>query len=324
MSSIRKRANGIYECRFYYNKKYYSVYSKNLKELNKKKTQKLKELKETINNENTIINFDTLKQWALYWLENFKKPFIKEKTYNEILNYLNNHIIKYLGDLKLKNINSQILQNFLNQYTKSRTKEIIFLYLNALLQKAQDIGLIKINPLKAVVKDKKIKTNKLSFTLNEQKLILEKLTEPLKSIILIYLLTGLRKNEINQIIEINKDNIKVIKEKSENEIKTIKLTAQTIKLIKETINKKINTDKVSKQFTTFLKENNIQNKTLHTTRHTYSTNNYYLETPIKHLQEFMGHKDIQTTLNIYTNLDDSINKNDLIKLYNNYYYIVKI
>lgn len=324
MSSIRKRANGIYESRFYFNKKYYSVYSKNLKELNKKKIQKLKELKETINNENNIINFDTLKQWALYWLENFKKPFVKEKTYNEILNYLNNHIIKYLGDLKLKNINSQILQNFLNQYTKSRTKEIIFLYLNALLQKAQDIGLIKINPLKAVVKDKKIKTNKLSFTLNEQKLILEKLTEPLKSIILIYLLTGLRKNEINQIIEINKDNIKVIKEKSENEIKTIKLTAQTIKLIKETINKKINTDKVSKQFTTFLKENNILNKSLHTTRHTYATNNYYLETPIKHLQEFMGHKDIQTTLNIYTNLDNSIKKEELIKLYNNNYYIVKI
>ncbi len=323
MSSIRKRTNGIYECRFYYNKKYYSVYSENLKELSKKKIQKLKEIKETINN-NIIYNFDNLNQWSIYWLENFKKPFVKEKTYNEILSYLKNHIIKHLGNIKLKNINSQILQEFFNQYSKSRTKEIIFLYLNAVLQKAQDIGLIKINPLKAVVKDKKIKTNKLSFTFNEQKLILEKLKEPLKNIILIYLLTGLRKNEINQIIEINENYIKVVKEKSDNEIKTISLTTKTIELIKETINKKINTDYISKQFTMFLKENNILNKSLHTTRHTYATNNYYLETPIKHLQEFMGHKDIQTTLNIYTNLDNSIKKEELIKLYNNNYYIVKI
>ena len=320
MPSLRKRKNGIYEKRFYYQNKCYSVYSKNLNKLKIKEKEKIKQLK---NSNNNIKNDITIKDWSHYWLENFKKPFVKEKTYFEIKNYINKHIIDKLGNLSLNKITTNQLQTFLNNYEKSRTKELIYLYLNAILKKAFEIGMIKNNPLNAVIKDKKIKSNKQAFTLEEQKTIINKLSQPLKNVILIYLLTGIRKNEINMIKEIGVNFIKVVREKTENKTKTISLTHETIELIKNTIKNKINTDKISKLFSKFLKENNINNKSLHTTRHTYATNNYYLETPIKHLQEFLGHEDVQTTLNIYTNVDNSITKNEIIKLYNNYYYIVK-
>ena len=63
----------------------------------------------------------------------------------------------------------------------------------------------------------------------------------------------------------------------------------------------------------------IKNKTLHNTRHTFSTNLYYLGVPDKQRQVYLGHSSIVMTNDIYTHLDPSITKNDIVKLYNNLY-----
>ena len=63
----------------------------------------------------------------------------------------------------------------------------------------------------------------------------------------------------------------------------------------------------------------IQNKTLHDLRHTCSTNLLYLGVADKFRQQYLGHANIVMTNDIYTNLQDDITVDGLVKLYNNLY-----
>lgn len=136
MSTIRIRKDGRYELRFYYKNKQYSVYDTNVSNLRKKKTNKLKELKEqtrqvVIKQKDTY----TLKQWFNIWLETYKKPFIKEDSAFNIKSYFDNHILKVFGNYYINQITITDLQSFLNNLPKNRTKELIITYFNACLQK---------------------------------------------------------------------------------------------------------------------------------------------------------------------------------------------
>ena len=63
----------------------------------------------------------------------------------------------------------------------------------------------------------------------------------------------------------------------------------------------------------------IKNKTLHSLRHTYNTNLYYLGVTDKQRQYYMGHSSIIITNDIYTHLDPTITKEDILNLYKDLY-----
>ena len=282
----------------------------------------LKELKKTIFQKQTIKY--TLKEWSEFWIKTYKEPFIKLQNCN-VIKQLFNEINKELGHIELSELNAIKIQEFYNKYKTSRKKEKIILYLNACLQKANDNNLISKNPCKFIVKDKKLKFEKKPFTIEEQEKILKAIKgTDIEYYILFYLLTGVRKNELNnnfiEDIDFENNRIKVINEKQHSNLtsyKYIDLNPNFIKLLIENKDKfNLYIDTVYKKFKKVLKDLNIEGG-LHTLRHTFATNYYYLGIPEKLISSWLGHSTLNITQDIYIGLQNKNIKNDLIKLYNN-------
>ena len=58
----------------------------------------------------------------------------------------------------------------------------------------------------------------------------------------------------------------------------------------------------------------IEYKTFHALRHTYITRLFEADVNPKTVQKLVGHSDIQTTLNIYTHVDNKVKKDAVEKL----------
>ncbi|MFZ5987278.1 MAG: tyrosine-type recombinase/integrase, partial [Bacillota bacterium] len=63
-----------------------------------------------------------------------------------------------------------------------------------------------------------------------------------------------------------------------------------------------------RQFGRFLEENGLQNITFHQFRHTFATMMLERGVNPRVVQEFLGHKDISTTLGIYTGVTSEVMK----------------
>ena len=187
---------------------------------------------------------------------------------------------------------------------------------------------IKYNPCLAVVKDKKQNNVRPPFTLEEQYRILEAVKgRDIEPYIYFYLLTGIRKNELpkNIMACIDDGRIKVINEKQRGnklEYKYIDISPQYMQLLQLQIQSgkfNLSINQVYRKFADVLKKLNIKGG-MHTLRHTFATNYYYLGIPEKVIQSWLGHKTLNITQDIYIGLNTKNPKEDLIKLYNNLLY----
>ena len=333
MPSIRKRQTGLYEARISFKGRYFSVYDRNLSDLKTKITRKFRELKKEYAEAKTLAytkkDWVTLEYYYKEWLEKDKKPFLKEKTIELIENVFNNHILPKLGKTKLKDLDNTKIQNFLNKMPKTRTKEMISNYFKACVTQAHKERLIDYNPFDLVKFEKKIKSEKGAFSAEEQQTILEHLKTSdvrLYKIILLYLCTGCRLNELPTIELLEDKNFILVKgTKTENAFRYIQISEELRQYITESWDIVTNfpTDYIAKRFRKALSELNIKGS-IHTLRHTFATNHYFLGTPAKQLQVWMGHSTINLTLDIYTNIPPTIDakseKIKILKLYNNLYY----
>ena len=320
MKNVILRPDGRYMARKQINGKRINAYAKTEKQSLEKLKQKIK----NINNIKKEKNIYKLHNWLDNWYKNYKEPFISLPTAQNILNIIL-EIKKGIKDLPINNLTTQQIQSFLNTYKTSRKKEFISLYLNASLQKAEDLNIITKNPFKNVIKDKKLNIIRQGYTLQEQQQILNALKgNKIEGIILFYLITGIRKNELKTInletdLDIKNKTIKILSEKKRNNnvYRYIDLTDDAIKLIfnnKE--NFKLKTDYIYRELKKVLDKLNIKSG-LHRLRHTFATNHFYLGTPIKLISSWLGHETVELTQNIYTHIDRTITKNDILKLYNN-------
>lgn len=328
MKNIRKRKDGRWEARKQYKKKKYYIIAKTKKECLEKFNALLKKLKKSPINDVTNIS---LKEWWNEWAINYKKPFISKSSYSlieqafKLLNKTNPKIC----NTNLKFLTTEEIQKTLNLIEISRKKELLCLYLNACLNMAKKLEKIKNNPFDNVIKDKKLNNVRKPFTFEEQQKILKSIKNTkIYFPIMIYLLTGIRKNELNTK-NIQNDlmpdgSLKVICEKKRNNTniyRYIELSEKTRNLILD--NKiKHSTDYISKQFKKLLENLNIKGS-LHTLRHTFTTNHLYLGTPQKFIQEWLGHEDLSITIKHYMGIDRTLTKEKILNLYNDYYYIIK-
>lgn len=334
MASIRERKDGRFEGRISFKGKYFSVYEHDLEKLKKKITKKLKELEKEYKHQKTLAQ--TKKDWVSLeyyykeWLENDKRPFVSQATLGSIENVFNKHILPRLGKIKLQDLDKNKIQRFLNQYSVSRTKELITTYFKACITQAHKERLLEFNPFDTVVTDKRIKSEKKAFNASEQKRILEYLknNEPdWHNIILCYLCLGCRRSELYTIkIENIKNGLVLIQgTKTQNATRYVNITPEFEKILIATINTlpDVDNDWITKKFKKVLNALKIEGS-LHSLRHTFITNHYYLGTPAKQVQAWVGHASIQMTMDIYTNIDPLINakeeKNEILGLYNNLYY----
>lgn len=300
------------------------VYGKTQKECSDKLKAKIKQIFSA--NASTKKNKNIFKDLYTQWYNQEKEPFISNGTKNDILLVFDQ--LKPLHYKNIKNINKQDITNLLNKMPENRTKEKTRLYLNACLKYYMNEGLISVNPC-ANVKVKHSYNRKIAFNYEQQKTIIEKLEgNPIKPIILLYLITGLRKNELNyQSIEndIDFENqiLKAVNLKGRNLVKRykqIKLSKKAITLIMNNIDTihKYNAEKVYKEFAEFLKSAKIQGSIVNC-RHTFATNCFYLGKQDLTISREMGHSRTQITKDIYTDIDYHLNKEKIIQLYKGLY-----
>ncbi len=329
VKNIILRNDGLYMGRKQINGKRVSVYARTYAECLKKLKQTRQILKK-ISQKHEDKDY-MLYEWLAEWYETYKMRFVSLDTSNKI-NRVIREIKNYFKNQTLKSLKTLDIQKFLNTYPTSRKKEFITLYFNACLQKAEDLNMIDKNPFKAVVKEKRLNNIREGYSLEEQKTILKEIkgTE-LEPVILFYLVTGIRKDELktfNIETDIN-EKTKTIKIKSEKKrdskhlFREIDVTEELIALVKNNKESfKLDTNYIYRELKKILDKNKIKSG-LHRLRHTFATNHFYLGTPVKMVSAWLGHETVELTQNIYTHIDRSITKSDVLALYANLYFLPK-
>lgn len=268
----------------------------------------------------------TLKEYGEIWLNLYKKPFVKPKSFSAIKGFVVK-ISKVLGHIKLRDITAVQIQEYINTMPRSRGKEKTCIYFNAILQKAVDTQIISHNPFNAVIKEKKIKCKNDAYTYNEQIEILNAIKNTdIEHEIYLYLLCGCRPNELPQKKNFDFINniINIYGTKNENALhRQIEMSKEFSEYMQNYLSKQdIQAEKyVSSKFINICKNIGIQKPLLYRLRHTFATNHFTIGTQPKLVQQWLGHSSISMTLDTYTDIDKTATKEKIIKLYNNFYYI---
>lgn len=333
--SYRKRGNKYFLEYMYKGKKYTKTVECMDKDINEELMRFVISIKDKVSPTSSI----TLKNYSQKWLDEYAKPKLSLKTIQGYKDYLNNRIIPYFGNIKLKDIKVYNIQQFLNSLVKDLSTCSIKKYkalLSIMLNTAVKWQIIDFNPCVYVdlPKGKDTKINPVFLNKEEAENLLKNLeVEPLKyqAIVRLALQCGMRRSEIvglswndidftNKTININKalsylkgegQIIKETKNKSSNRI--IYANEELINLINELpktseyIFNKEHIDDITKWFNRFLKRHNLKHMRFHDLRHTHATLLISSGINMKIVSSRLGHSSISTTLNLYTH---SLNEDD--------------
>lgn len=269
----------------------------------------------------------TLDEFWNKWYTQDKEPFISEDTKKDITNVRKK--FEQLLPYPINKLTKDVILNFFKSIPDNRTKEKMNLYLKACLNSAVKHEIIKKNPYDLIILAPKQRKHKQALTFEEQEKLLDYIkNKNIRVVTLIYLLTGLRKSELDfKNIEnnINFENLtlKAVNLKGRNKTvryKYIRLSESLIKLIMNNLDiiHSYDTETVYREFLDIMKELNIK-KSIVNLRHTFATNHLYLGTPDYVISKEMGHSTSQITKDNYMDIDFNLTKEKIIKLYNNLY-----
>ena len=145
--SIRKRENGIWEGRMKINGIPKSVYGKTQAEVR----VKLTEIRNALDNDEYLEPTDTtLKEWLELWQEEYLED-VKQSTADRYKSCIRIHIIPALGENRLMDLRSSMIQKFLNNCKRTsglseKSVKNIRLVLHKALEQAVEDEQIKKNP----------------------------------------------------------------------------------------------------------------------------------------------------------------------------------
>lgn len=210
--TVRKRKDGRWEARAIIGRtidgkpKFKYIYRKTRAAVSAELSKVLAELaNDSFVNESSI----TFVGWLKTWLETYAKPNIKLSTYTSYETFVRGHITPYFRNLKLKDLNPKILQDFLNtKLTGGRldnkeggladkTLKNLYNMIHASLKQAYMNELIKKNICDFVRVPKVTKKEMRVLTREEQtNLITASRNHRLGIVVILDLFTGMRLGEI--------------------------------------------------------------------------------------------------------------------------------
>lgn len=328
MKNIRRRVDGRWEVRKMVNGYLYDKIVKTYKEALQVHAQLMRRIKSMQTVDVAPTSRVYLYDYAKHWAETYKKNFVKRSSYASIM--LGVEKLKgSMIDIPVNRIDTLLLQKYINKLEHTRQNEMDLMYLNAIFKRLVKDNLIKSNPMDDTIRRKKIKSIRKPFVYSEQVAILEAIKgTDIENYILIYLFTGIRRNELNINTikaDIEGNLLRVLSEKKREEevYRYIDLTPDTIELIKNS-EFKYSVDRVARLFRKVLDRLNMsKGYNLHSLRHTFTLNEFYLGTPEKFIQEWLGHEELQVTRKHYMSIDRTLTKEKIENLYGNYYYVIK-
>ena len=297
----------------------------------------------------------TLEEWSRIWFESFCTASVKEYTRNSYQNYFDRYILPNLGGMKIKDISTVSCQQFLmKMYKSGRTRNVekkgkglsaktvkdIKIALQTCLQKAEDEGLIELNPCRKVQLPKAppkemqtLKANELGAFLQETK------DSGCYEFYILEITTGLRLGEIlaltwddldikNKTISVNKQvqrigsELKITTPKTASSIRTVALCDECFnQLILLRSRQRLDTklifpspitgglrdpSSVTRKLHRMQKRAGVPQIRFHDLRHSFATLSLEQGMDIKTVSHMLGHTDAGFTMNTYMHVTDNM------------------
>lgn len=328
----RKRKDGTYrryyQGRIYRNGKQVTVYGNTQAEC----LTKLKALHEEIEIEKRRIArlrkeepeasggklvFRTYGEWLDEWVKQFKAGKLRD----DYLIEFNRHVgivREALGGLQLKRIEPLELLHYINSLPRCNSTVKKYDIINGSLQKAEDFGIIKHNPCRAIERPTYEKQKRRAFELAEQTEILAKLGERYAKVFYFLCCTGLRIGEFLALERcdvdferhyIRVDSSRSLKTGEEGKTKTaagvrkVYFADDLFEVFGVDALGTFTYNGVKKAFRkafTALKLEGIS--VTHSCRHTFASMLYAVKVSDKIIQLQMGHAAVSTTMDVYTDI----------------------
>jgi integrase len=258
----------------------------------------------------------TLFSWLDEWYKTYKAPTVKPRTLAIIEIAIRVHIKSKLPDLPLNLITGLQLQKFFIELTKSRTRKTVYDVLNGAFREAVNLKQILDNPMASVKIPAHKRTQGKALEPKAIKDFLGAIKgHKLENYFQFLLYTGCRRNEAldlewsqvdfkNRLLHINGSKT----ETSQRTIPLLENVAEILMGIRLHEHERFfdfKPEYVTKTFKKFCPRHK-----LHDLRHTFAINCLEAKIPLKVVQKWLGHEEIDTTANIYTHVTAEIHKNE--------------
>ncbi|MDE7182343.1 MAG: site-specific integrase [Clostridia bacterium] len=261
--------------------------------------------------------FRTFGEWLDEWTEQCKVGTQKE-TYTPEFRRQVETVRAALGHLALRKIASLELQRYFTSLPRSNTTAKKYDIVNGSLQTAEDFGIIKRNPCRAVKKPTYTKQKRRAFQLAEQCAILSALPERYAAVFFFLCGAGLRIGEFLALtaadVNFAEHYIKVgaskdlktgviVVPKTAAGVRKVYFAAELFERFNVQTLGTYTYNAIKKAFTKVYKKLDIEGVSVtHSCRHTYSSLLYAVGVADKIIQLQCGHADIKTTMNTYTDI----------------------
>lgn len=310
----------------YEGKRYRKKGFRTKREANSAGLDKLNELRQGYNFDSAL----TLKDYFRNWCETYKEPVVAPTTYRHYkftLQHLENHKI---GNMRLTDLNRQVYQKFINDFSKNHAKETIRKtngVIRSALNDAIYDGLINKNPTYKVNykagKETKKETEKY-VTINEYEALKEHFKNSnSRSGLALYIMicTGCRISGVKymkvQYIDQIKNQIYIDEHKTDSSPRYVTVAQKDMKHIVNTIDNMIisydgyifkhggvtlTSNAINKSLKKACIKLGIKPITSHAIRHTHCSYLLAKGISIYYISKRLGHKNISITTSIYSHL----------------------
>lgn len=342
-----------YMGRFYFLGKRYYVYAQSETEAWNKIRAKRKELKEEKREDTSISKNMALNTWFDFWIDNVKQEEVRESTYNILKENYDRYVRDAFGKRKVSKIKYIDIQQFLNSLPSYSAKIRIMGIFNQIFSLLAEEKYIPKNPMtsiKAPIKNKEskvIEKKRKIITFEEEQTIFNsfKHKNTFYYALKFILYTGLRRGEALGLIWSNVDldnnriyidrqyneTVKKITEpKTENAIRYVPLLPEAREILLELAkHPHNNTDFVFPDLQRLTQRTSVLSNKLgiyftpHLLRHTFASRLYASGVDIKAIQQVLGHENVDTTLNVYVHLIQSVDSG-LLKRIREYFISINI
>ena len=247
---------------------------------------------------------------------------LKPSTIKRYEPVINKYLSKLTDDIRA--YNKDRIKDYLNTFTAHRSGHYAYLLLKRVFADEFEKGNIPRNPIGTLKNPfNKLVTKGEWLNVEFQQQLFPLLdTLEIGEEMLFILMTGARRGEcFNSKIIFEKNMVFIDGTKTKSATRYVPISQKYCDRLKANWDKMFLQPPLyySKKCTEILTSLGASGKSLHSLRHTFSSNLYYLGIDPKKHQQIMGHSSIQMTYDVYTSFDMSVSKADILAIYLDFY-----
>ena len=291
----------------------------------------------------------TFAEFSNEWIRKYAEIKAKPSTLQSYRDIINNHLIPFMGNYLLMEIETDMLQDYVTlRLEKVKPKTVVneLVPIKLMFKYAVKWRYLEINPAEGVERPRVEKEEMEILTPEEIKLFLEHVTLKYRTFFLTAILTGLRRGELvglqGEDIDWNHNQIhvrhslwkgQIVSPKTKSSVRRVDMTPTLVQELRQhkfscsiedsdflfcnADGKPLSPDSlVRRQFLPALERAGVKRVRFHDLRHTNVALRLEQGQNIKYIQNQLGHASIQTTIDRYGHLLKEVNKEQAMKLEN--------